>query len=1168
MRKISKIIFYFIVILLLSIFASENIKASGDQADRVYEGPVDPAGDYNARRTGWMTGNRVLLKFTNNAELSSWPERGSLWPNNYDGLDMLDGVGLLIGAMVYIEKDNDPLSVDSIPVTDPGEILLKSIQGKIDTLFYLQTSYREEMDTDPTGQYVWGFNPCFGYFNPDGIEETPAISDDSDSWPLDGWPGAGLTKKWQGEWNGRFGRGIDYADMETYFVLNDAQDQEYLGPEDMTKYYPNTEKYIGMYRSDVSMQKGLPWGGLGLRVEVRGFQWNNPQARDAIFWEYNIANTSDHTLNDVCFGYWVDNQIGGDGDDDLGYFEGVQDLAYSWDNNGIGAGGFKSGMMGFAYLESPGLPENGKDDDLDGLIDEKRDNEAGQLVGPEDGISDIDNFLSFYKLDREDLREHFQGDEDQDWDDGEDLNGNGVYDFGENAGDDVGLDGVGPNDLNYTGPDEGECDHMPSFREGVGCEPDFNFTDVTESDMVGLTSFKLFPIPAHRAPFTNWFRNDKSLVNIMRQDSLMTYIGNISNLVELFASGPFPLEKGRTERVSMSELHSYDPLEGLTEENGFKAPALFRQKEIVQVIYERDYRFASPPEMPTLTATAKDGKVILTWDNRSDQDTRDPFLNNVNDFEGYKLFRATDKRFQDSEVITDGYGTPMFKKPIFQCDINDGKEGFTEYGTVNGMGYYLGTDSGIKHYFIDENVLNGREYYYAIVAYDSGAPGIGPGIAPSENNIVIELDESEEIKTISQNVVVVTPHQAAAGYIDDEITMTDTSNVFGSGKIKPEIMANNALKAEHEYGVTFVVDSKKQVSNYSHGMDYYNTGIQVFDLTDSILVYEETSEKHFGTNIIFDEDLDMWYLNNLKEIKTDVFDGMRLSLSTSVIQAIYDNENSGWITGYSTGKFLQTPESKLFPWDYDIVFGDTNDILYTGRVKTRKVIDENGSWARRDIISDTDATFPFKVINKSFVDSLGLYEVLDIVFHDVNDNGKYDMSIDKAFVGPITDDGNWAGTALVLDFAGLNPEDLPKKNDEYHITYKRPFWSTDTIKFKPVINTELNEEELVETMKEIKVVPNPYVATNRLESAVSNPFLNQRREIIFTHVPAECDIKIFTSSGVPIAEIDVNNSSDDGVASWNLKSREGLEIAAGIYIFHVKSKVTGDTKMGKFAIIK
>ena len=33
----------------------------------------------------------------------------------------------------------------------------------------------------------------------------------------------------------------------------------------------------------MTIQPGAPWGGLGLRVSVRGFQWNNPQARDAIF---------------------------------------------------------------------------------------------------------------------------------------------------------------------------------------------------------------------------------------------------------------------------------------------------------------------------------------------------------------------------------------------------------------------------------------------------------------------------------------------------------------------------------------------------------------------------------------------------------------------------------------------------------------------------------------------------------------------------------------------------------------------------------------------------------------------------------------------------------------------------------------------------------------------
>ena len=49
----------------------------------------------------------------------------------------------------------------------------------------------------------------------------------------------------------------------------------------------------------------------------------------------------------------------------------------------------------------------------------------------------------------------------------------------------------------------------------------------------------------------------------------------------------------------------------------------------------------------------------------------------------------------DPEIITDGYGTPLFKKPIFQCDLADEKRGFTDFGLVNGMGYNLGEDTGI-----------------------------------------------------------------------------------------------------------------------------------------------------------------------------------------------------------------------------------------------------------------------------------------------------------------------------------------------------------------------------------------------------------------------------------------------------------------------------------------
>ena len=105
-------------------------------------------------------------------------------------------------------------------------------------------------------------------------------------------------------------------------------------------------------------------------------------------------------------------------------------------------------------------------------------------------------------------------------------------------------------------------------------------------------------------------------------------------------------------------------------------------------------------------------------------------------------------------------------------------------------------------------------------------------------------------------------------------------------------------------------------------------------------------------------------------------------------------------------------------------------------------------------------------------------------------------------------------------------------------------------------------------MKNVKVVPNPYVATNAMEPAVSNIYLNQRRRIMFTNVPAACTIKIFTTSGVLVDELNVNNPSDEGIVHWDLLSKEGLEVAGGMYFYHIKAKATSDEKIGKFAIIK
>ena len=68
-----------------------------------------------------------------------------------------------------------------------------------------------------------------------------------------------------------------------------------------------------------------------------------------------------------------------------------------------------------------------------------------------------------------------------------------------------------------------------------------------------------------------------------------------------------------------------------------------------------------------------------------------------------------------------------------------------------------------------------------------------------------------------------------------------------------------------------------------------------------------------------------------------------------------------------------------------------------------------------------------------------------------------------------------------------------------------------------------------------------------------------------------CTIHIFTVSGVLVDRIQVNNSIDNGQTEWDLLTNEGLEIAAGMYIYHVRSDITGlegQEKIGKFAVIK
>lgn len=1207
-----------------------------------YQGPDDAAGDESNIRGGRMNGNRILLYFENTTQQGDWVPGGlwdvSIWPNDGTGTRMVDGIGLLLGAKAYIYKDST-LDVDTLIVDDVD--FLNSLSESVlayqyHNVYFLQTDYREEVDvgeSEAFGEVKWTLNPTEGYFN--SSSETPAMSNDENSWPYS-WPSIGSETKWPGEWNGRFGRGVRYADLATYFVANDAQDQEWVtywecdgcnevdcaqtfydnqsecvntcessctqhGNSLGYSYIPRPGEYI---QNDATKQAGLPWGGLGIRVEARGFQWNNPLVRDALFWEYNISNTSEYNIPYMGFGYWVDNGIGGDSDDDeYGFFDTDLDLSFSWDEDNTGFGGISDfGIMGFAYLESPSLSFDGIDNDNDGIIDESRDN----------GIDD-----------------------DGDWV-GPDLDNDGSFDC-TRVNDDVGLDGVGPNDYNYTTSDEGECNGVPDCVEGVGCEPNIDETDISESDMIGLTTFQLFPIDSHTAGdnTTKWFKNDDVMWNMMSDSVLHQFDDTPQNLVELFASATFTLEKGRTERISMAELHSFDALLDAPTSTT-DAPWLFKLKKTVQVIYESDYRFASPPTIPTLTAEASDGKVILSWDNIAEASKDnflpeyEPFIDDNSqgipgeydcdelgtgsddyncdefedlngngiwdgdfkyDFEGYKIYKSTDKYLQDAQVITDGFGNLIFKEPIFQCDKVDGVIDFANWAPITGTSVYMGDDSGIRHTFIDTDVQNGRTYYYAVVAYDYGMASSGDldsGIPPAENNAIIELDANEYIINMGRNVVEVIPTFNSAGYLDPEIEI-NTDGIIGTGTVEAEVMLNSILTSDSEYKLTFTNQIIEQFGAYYISTD----GFKVFRVNPTGLdsVYSENSSGFIGENLELYEitvngnDINFWSLNTNPPVVTDVIDGFRLQINTfdtvkfdTSYWAIDEEPYYPYIV-FNRNDFALSKS----PWDisinflYDSESYTTNPIYIAGQ----PIIDENNE--THFIEFDNTEAFGFlwelnggtpytsSITTNFYAYNETLGDTLDLVIWDTNNNGEYDMIGDKIIIG----NTHWSDmfNALVWDYAiaAFTMPDYftrPSAGDVYEVLFERPFWSTDTISIKVGKTDSLNTELLNDEMENIKVVPNPYIATNVLEESIFNPNFNQRRRLMFTHLPAECKIKIYTISGVFVDQVDVYNNSNDGIAYWDLLNNEGLEVAAGMFIYHVKSSETSNVKMGKFSIIK
>lgn len=1164
-------------------------------------------GDPTLLRIGYHTGNRAGISFYNDGEIAGFRVdtdiRGE-WPLG-SGFNYIGDLTPLIG-IEFTNKNGKTLQ--SVTISRGP----RNRQGE---------------ERHPTKGYFWGFNPIPGFINPNS--ESVAMSHLPDSWPIGGWADPGgfpdvtdyVDANGKTEWWGYFGRGIMQADQESYFVADDQSDDEFNGVNEATQE-------AELFAPDST---DLLRHGMGLQFRQRGFQWASFLAEDAIFWLVDIMNEGTTNYKRTDFGTIVGTLAGGDGDsgDDLGFFDTKKSITYSWDSDGIGNKGQKVGYVGYAYLESPGNPFDGIDNDGDSkdptspsfdvpdfqektfkagdqviLIDEKTYKRTkytlgalpdtvyslgemfvinngsvfreGYIKGVENGVlipdssayDGIDNDLDGLIDENESLHiqtrlvnnqeplkyvNYFTGaglndpliDERRD----NDIDEDGDWDV---TSDDLGQDGLGPDDDNYPGPDAGEGDGIPTQGE-----PNFGRTDPDESDQIGLTAFNFFNISASPD-----MTNDSLLWSRMTPGRFDKIPRQPQDGDFIYASGYFPLVSKNIERFSTSILFGEDLKD------------IQNNQKIVQQIYNAGYKFPQPPRKPKIHITQNDGKVVIYWDGGPTERSKD-FITKKRDFQGYKIYRATDAGFRDARSITNAFGVLSFDKPLAQYDIVDSIKGFfypseSMLTQVGGTTYYLGDNTGIINKFVDSNVVAGVTYYYAVCAYDAGEEALE--IFPSENSKFIFREATGNIQT-DDNTGYITPGRRPTGYESADLEDFKISeNYRGTGDVEIEI-----------------IDETEVRNNFSYELTFNDTALQGFT-TDYTIVDLQTP--------------DTVYIPTINDVQI-VVPGDSIQLPSNTDTVIVNGRPVGVAGNYYTAGYdTLINKDTTFTGNTKIVHGyrmqiyndwqikeDTSKSGFTGIISDpaprysffpfffkEKYPEYNGV----DMPYDYVIEFFDHVVGSSVADTLfppvssNIFPARDITFKIKNITT--DQYIDCVYFksGTLTSvhsiyfkenvDGQYVRTWRV-NITYLEPNKDLESQGTLSLSTTKPFSSVDKIVFT-MKGASVDQTKADADLDKIKVVPNPYVVTHIGEAALLSSQTSGRgeREIRFTRVPPGTKISIFTVRGDLVKTL-YQNDLFVGDVYWNLRTDENLDAAYGVYIFAVET-TTGAKKIGKFALLK
>ncbi len=542
-----------------------------------------------------------------------------------------------------------------------------------------------------------------------------------------------------------------------------------------------------------------------------------------------------------------------------------------------------------------------------------------------------------------------------------------------------------------------------------------------------------------------------------------------------------------------------------------------RNVAVAQRLFLAEYNGPSVPPSPKLTGVAGDRRNTLYW-----SDTPEKVLDVMSrkiDFEGYKIYRSQDKGATWGKGVVDGQGRLIGYVPIVQFDKVDDIQGVDLLNSFN----YLGSNTGLRHMWVDSTVSNGVEYSYTITSYDTGDP-----IA------VLESNESSRGTTSSDiNLVDLTPRTDPAGTVAAQSAFTKSQTV---GKALMKLfVADPGMVTGDQYKITF----NKTVADTFFVFNKNNMLVAKSPLaSDEMNVVD-------GFRLRVETDAQ---IGGIKKISDEV--GKVVSSST--------NKNASNLWFVTLRSNFTSADTVARASDYEFRFTQSGSFVDTSAT--------NGSAMVAKV------KVPFEVWN---VTNAEASQQVTAVLEDANRNGLLDLGeviriVNLGYKAPSAVGGDLGvyATAKVpytikidtLASDAQNGAKLPVLGQLFKIETYSAVTKKDTFYVrmtKPqLVTSGKNVDSL---LSRIRVVPNPYIGAAKWEQVVNT------RRLQFAFLPAECTISIYTIRGELVQTLRHNNKT--GTEDWNLTNQSGVEVAFGLYVYVVETP-DGNKVNGKFAIIK